>query len=1220
MAVVFEGFSIREYASKMRSIDVVKCWPFTRPSSSSSSSDDGDENGNSKISKQTMESLLPPITVTKFRWWSEELDLLKSTELRGSSSSMEKSKLLEKKPRPRNQSDSLQVNLHVGEKSDERSDMLECPVCGAFAASTVNALNAHVDSCLAQASRQERRQMRIPTKPTKSRTPKKRSITEIFAAAPQIHKLDDAPHEHESGSLERPRKKKKVAILKKLVNKRRKLKKKKNNKKGGLIANKENGSKLKLQTPVKFNRKENNTSCNRVSNAISILGEKPSLKCMSAKKKNKVVQASQLIVDHEKPSSTVCGVLKPGKRTSGQNAVICNLRATTQASTCGIQHSVRHVSFSGKDDILGPYKKHVASFEENICHVESDSFELLEEGHQNDGDKEFLTREINTSDGEDASFSTENGISVQAVKEKQPMPDIHYNVDIPKFLGPCTLAQENTNNFSDRSLPPDQVVLDSGNMHRSNQGNQSAFHSPPYAVAPRLLSAVKETQNPFVNSQVCGGVSATLNCSSQFIDYFGDRTQEVSISSKENPRASLYPSSSGFALSKSANETASFTSQFASQNVFRHALSHQPIYRPTSSELRGRLYPFPDCEQKEVALREKFRDEEFFGLPLNSLGELVQSNSNGKGGFDQLKKPSLTPGSSNSINNLLLPRTIDDHSMMKGKPNYQLSLFPAQKHTKENTTVYSSARLGATELQGHRKDGFFTDSERRCNRFDDLMDSDINLMNISFSGCRQYDQFRNRKEKDMSCAMESSEKMFLSSAPTMRLMGKDVTICQSSDERRGYADAPKSTSFQNSCDDKHFEQEWLLDPASGKCKEAPVRQFEIARNQVFPRNVNMKPSECNFFQPSLNWQANLEFQNSSSIMNVQDPNPSSRHFAHPHTSHAIFDNGADFHESFVSRTEALRVSSRQPAVSASHRNYQNKNGSSVEFENNQNLPNAGKSSFNFPFLHPDHVEHVQTSWCRESSKSLIPRLLQATQQVQAPNTPQLFPEVGGRCCPHTARTSFLINRLVPRFPIVSYDHSSMISCSRMESSAAPLIPSLPVIKPTSVNLSQRNGMMFKDGMKSKIVSTQDLDISHKARKRPAVKEDYLMKPTKVTNLGIRDESRAATRLTREHFIDDIQHNMGSLEIEPESDEASVGGWIPNKAQCNGFGLSAGIESSKVDSYGVTKLSPIKLSPGVKHILKPNQNADQDNSRLIHSTIHFASLTECGTKSKMIYRF
>ncbi|XP_039011259.1 uncharacterized protein LOC120140345 isoform X2 [Hibiscus syriacus] len=1104
--------------------------------------------------------------------------------------------------------------------------MLECPVCGAFSASTVNALNAHVDSCLAQASRQARRQMRMLIRPTKSRTPKKRSITEIFAVAPQIQKVD-ALEEDENGGLEelnckteRP-KKKKVAIVKKLMNKRTKLKKKNNKQNGLMIVNKENGTKLKLQTPVNFSRKANHTLCNRGSNAIAVPGEKPSLKCMSAKKKRKVVQASQLIVECEKPCSPVRGILKnPVKSISGKNAVTCNLRVTTLASTSGIQHSVRHVSFSGKDDILGPHKKHVASFEENICRVDSDSLELLEKGHENDDDKEFPTGERNTSDDEDVSFSTENEITVQDAKEKQLWPDMHYNDYIPKFLGPRISAQEKENQFSNRSLRPGQVVLGSGNLHMSNQGNQTAFHSPPYAVAPRHFSAVEGIQNPFSNSQVGGGVSTILKCSSQFVDYFGDRTQEVAISSKASPRASLHPSSSGFSSSKNANGNSPFTSQFASQNVSGHALSHQLLYRPTPSELRGRLCPFLDREWKEVALREKFRDEEFLGLPLNSLGELVQTNANGKGGLNQQKKPNPTPGSSNSIKNLRLPRGVDDHSVMKGKhfieralPNY---LFPAQNQM----NIHSSARVGAADLQDHRKDGYFTNSDRRCSRFDCLMDSDINLMNISFSGCEQYDQFQNPKEKDMSHATETAEMLLNSATATIRLMGKDVTIRQSSDERQGFADAPKSTALQNSCVNKHFQQDWHLDRASGMRSEATVRQFEIARNQAFPSNVLMKPLESNFFQPSLNWQANPEFQNSSSITFAQDPSPSSHHFAHPHTSHATFENGADFHQSFLSGTEALRVTSRQPAVSASRRKYQNIKGYSVELENNQNLQNAGKSSFNFPFLHPDHVEQVQPYWCPESSKSLIPRLLQATQQVQAPSTPsQLFPDVGGRHCPHSAHTSFLINRSVPRFPIVSYDRNPSLVHS-------PFTSSLPVVKPTSVNLSQRNGIKFKDRMKSKIVSSKDSDICQKTRKGPALKADYPMNPMKVKNLGIRDESRAATRLTRENFTDDIQRNMESLEIEPERNEASFGGWIPNQSQCIEFGLSAGIGSSNVDSYGVTRLSPIKLSPGVKHILQPNQNADQDNSRLIHSTIPFASLTKSGNmsdtrkKSTKIYRF
>ncbi|XVE86282.1 hypothetical protein DITRI_Ditri18aG0023100 [Diplodiscus trichospermus] len=1215
-----------EYAYKMRSIDVVKCWPFSGASCSS------DDNGNSKINKQTMESHLPPITVTKFRWWSEELDLLKSTELAKikSSSSMVKNKLQE--TQPRNQSDLLQVNLHAGEKSDERLDMLECPVCGVFAASTMNALNAHVDSCLAQASRQERCQMKMAIKSTKSKTPKKRSIIEIFAAAPQIHKPDVADDDNmldkdENGGLEelnckiqRPKKKmkkkkKKVAIMKKLTNKKSKLKKNKNQKQDGLIANKENGSKLKLQTPTNSSRKPNNTLCNRVSNALSSLRKKPSMNCLSAKKKSKVVQASKLIVEHEKQSSPIRGILKnSAKSIFGQNAAMCSTRATKE-SACGFQHLVRHVSFSGKDDLLVQRKKHVGSVEKSICHIDLDSFELSEKGHRNEDDKEFPTRVINRSDDEDFSFHTENGIVVQAMMEKQQLPGIHYKADIPKFLRPCIIEQEKANQFSDRSLPAGQVVFDSGNLHVSDQGNQTAFHSPPYTVVPRLFSSLKEIQNPFVNSPVCGGVSTALNYCSLFVDYFGDHTQEVAISSKQNPRASLQPSSSDFSLSKDANETASLTSQFASENVSGHALSRQPLCRLSSTELTEGMCPFPEWKQKEVGFSKKYRDEEFLGLPLNSQGELLQAKSSGKGGFNKLKKSSPASGSSTSMNNLVSPRSLYDHSTTKGRyfiesalSSNQLSLFPAQNHVKENATVHSPARLGAKELQGHRKDDYCRNSDRRCNCSVSLMDLDLNLMNISFNGCGQYDQFQNQKEQGMSYAEENAEKMLLNSPPpTMRLMGKDVTICRKSNERQGFADRkfwtdkeiikehhPQSTGLQNSCVDRHGQQDWLLDPASAKFKETLIQRFEIENNQAFPSNVLLKPLESNCFQPGLNRQANPGFHNSN-LMIARDPSPDLHDFAHPRTSHAILDNGADL----INQT--LRVGSQLSAASASHGNYQNVNWNSVELEDKQNLGNVGKSSFNSPFLHPDHAEYVQPSLLQGSSKSLIPWLLQATQQVKVSSSPsQPFPEVGGSPHPCGTQTGFLTNRSVPHLPIVCYDHNPKISYSDIESSVGQpsiahslLIPSLPGTKPTSsVYMSRRNRIKVKDRIKSKDVGIQDPDVHQNTRKRPGVKEDYLMKPIKIPNLGIQDEPIAAARLAKENFIDDVQCNTGSLEIEPERNEASLIGWIPVESQCYGFGLSAGIDSSKVD--GVTRASPNKLSPGVN--LKASQNSDQDNSR------------------------
>ncbi|KAK4369060.1 hypothetical protein RND71_012852 [Anisodus tanguticus] len=56
-AVSIDGFSIREYSAKMRSVDVVKCWSF-------------DDSTN----EDHMRAILPPITVKKFSWWLDVLD------------------------------------------------------------------------------------------------------------------------------------------------------------------------------------------------------------------------------------------------------------------------------------------------------------------------------------------------------------------------------------------------------------------------------------------------------------------------------------------------------------------------------------------------------------------------------------------------------------------------------------------------------------------------------------------------------------------------------------------------------------------------------------------------------------------------------------------------------------------------------------------------------------------------------------------------------------------------------------------------------------------------------------------------------------------------------------------------------------------------------------------------------------------------------------------
>ncbi|KAL5989827.1 hypothetical protein ACLOJK_010722 [Asimina triloba] len=145
MAMDFgRSFSIREFASKMRSVDVEKSWPFVRA---------GDE-----LPKDEKERMLPPIVCKKYRWWGDELKAARSEK---------------------------HETERAGKEAPEEDPTVKiCPVCETFTASTMNAVNAHIDSCLSQASKEDRRK-------AKSRAPKKRSIVEIFAVAPQIERQAD---------------------------------------------------------------------------------------------------------------------------------------------------------------------------------------------------------------------------------------------------------------------------------------------------------------------------------------------------------------------------------------------------------------------------------------------------------------------------------------------------------------------------------------------------------------------------------------------------------------------------------------------------------------------------------------------------------------------------------------------------------------------------------------------------------------------------------------------------------------------------------------------------------------------------------------------------------------------------------------------------------------------------------------------------------------------
>ncbi|KAF5481444.1 hypothetical protein F2P56_002093 [Juglans regia] len=1249
MAVAFQGFSIREYAAKMRTVDLGKCWPF--------GVDPAEE-----MKKEDIKLLLPPITVTKFRWWSHELHGgRKHDQIHGGNANVRGEEV--ELRRNGSELDAERAEFKKSQAEDEKLEMV-CPVCLVFTAATVNAVNAHMDSCLAQPSKKEaRRQMKAKT----SKAPKKRSIAEIFAVAPQIEAVDvdDESGDEDSsgggemfGSCKFSSRDNVVSIIKgkKNINKRMKLKKKKKKKraleesgmaivsklkknkkfmkkaavKNGSIAKKETLHKIKLPAHVDFTVKPNGSFCNKrfpedILDASFIRGKKPSLKCLSLQKRLKVVQASKFIAKQQKPVFPVRSILKAHKKViPGLNSVTCPLQCSTQINHSGIHRSDRHVRFSGKDDILGPRTKKISdAFVHCTSKHFSDAFAASSEECLSDERDKVSPMEIDGT--QDVVFaSTDNGTGVLPIAGREHLLNTHGHVDIQKNLRPHVTCQDKAKHFPEKPVSPSQVAIHNDEVHR-------------------FVSALDGRHNTCVNAQVGGNVVRAFNESGKSIDHFVDSIHGVPvISSISNTRLSSPPSSSCFVSDENANRRLPFLSQSATQNFNGHTMHYQPHCHASPMELMNSVRLFPEWKQRAVSVREKCMDDGFFGLPLNSQGELIPFSSSGQGAFDQLMLPSSVHHSSSSlpVHNLVMRQSIGDYWSVKKRQIAEgehskdpLNLFPVQNYVIENPKVHLPARFGVTELEATgRSDAHGLNFERLNHHSVSQLDSDLNL---SFGGCRQYNQEQDQNANGRVHPEKYPDKMILNSTqPTMRLMGKDLAVGRSSKFEDGKVwtdkeiiaeDCPASTVLENSFMERNFLQDWMLHPASRKPKESVANSLAIQCNHTAQDNLMTKASESRISNPFLNWQTNALHKNGSLTFNE---NPSNSHsFVHSPASSGAFRGAPSFREPFPSGAEALRGSHYLPLASTPHISCQHIPWSPVEF-NHKNQPHATKSAFNFPFLYTDCREDVQPYWFQRSSESLPPWLLHAQQDKQLITSSQFISDLGHNYPPQLiSGTNFFPSQPVNHlsevsYPVKSQSHfkSSLGSTSILHPA---LVPVIPTVNTPAVNMEYGNRIKFRDKLKSKAFGIKDPNPCKKT-KRPTAKADCSTKATRIPNLQMQKDLNAVMGLTSENFGRDIQSNVAVAERNPRRDKTSSLGCGSNESSKDGLRNSTGIDFSK--DHDLARSGPVKLTAGAKHILKPSQAADQDNSRLIHSTLPFAVATNCESaqesqkKLTKIYRF
>ncbi|KAL7000638.1 hypothetical protein U1Q18_001791, partial [Sarracenia purpurea var. burkii] len=1066
----------------------------------------------------------------------------------------------------------------------------------------------------------------------KSRMPKKkRSIVEIFAVAPQVERVDIDDDEEEEEEEEdesnqesevhnskvlalcdvgfdvkskEKRKTKKPKLKRESMSKLKKQKmmsklKKKGSKKGRgcmdrliqSFAKKDKPRKLNLLSRNIFITKPNSSSCtegleNDISDNVSIYKKKPKVKCLAVQKKSKLMQTSKLI-KHQKSVFPVRGILKNHKkRFSGEHSTLCNFQIASPVNQYGIPQSDRHVRFSDKDDILGPRRKPYVQGPklQNVCSSNSNSIPISVKDHAMERGKSSTILEVNGSD-EAVSISSENETEVQPASARQSS-DVSC-LDIPNFLRPQMGSQDHP---ADRSVIANQVAPINENLQTFKQGYSDASHDPLYDSSQRFLSLLKEGHNHSMNTQMCADTLRASNTNSRLIE---SRTSSSYFGMNGNPHGKL--------LCPSQNTSVSYSS---------HAMPYQPFCHLSPKEIMHSICSNPDWKQRAV-MGEKFMDDDFCCLPLNSQGELIQLNSSGKGVFNQMMRPrSVGTGSARclAVHDILKNSTFDLSNLEE--KNYEgwaptkdhLNTLPVWNYVKENPNLPLSSRLGISRIQGTgRTDVNCLDSAQENNHSVYHLESGMELMNISPHGHKQYNQpqYQIGDVKGLQQGNPNHDAMQVTQS-TMRLMGKEFTVGRSSKDLQAYEDGkvwtdkqiiaehlPPKTAVDCTSKGRELWQDLIVHPASGKLKENVGCSSETRINPASHSAIQMNPSGSRFPHSYLNYNIDSGYPNGNHISQLHPYLPSA-------ASPSLFSQAPPFQDPFICGYDSPKINSRMSNVSSAPRG--NSRSNSAAMQNKQKHLHAANSAFEFPFLCPGFGEHPQPPWFPNSYKSLPPWLVSATQPKEKSLGPcyQSYSDVEGRhhsftmsgpsfqtvpSLHHAPEDSFLHNP--------AYYHPAVQNSFGSTSYAHP--PLMPIcrefIPTTAINKVHGDRMQFKERMSPR-VGIKEPDQVKKTRKRPATKPSDSGKPSKIPNLTVPHDSS---------------------ELQPD-----------------GLRVSPVIDTFKMD--GIARSGPIRLSAGAKHIIKPSSNMNMDSSKSTHSTVPFAAATTSSRVSEsdkipaQIYRF
>lgn len=398
--------------------------------------------------------------------------------------------------------------------------------------------------------------------------------------------------------------------------------------------------------------------------------KKKQLKVKKLPKKNQlqIVKTSKVLCKmQEPPVFSLHSILKNHSRdTSVQKSTESgNLQGSNLAKHHSLQHSGKHVRFLGEDEVIGHASKQCSSelpLSVKDLSVESDEAE-----------------EVNGSD-EDASLSIGDDREARSLHEKKQWADNH-----GLFVPSATGSDSSSHDLGKTSLGVDlnQALHNSDSLHLFN-------------------------------------ISSSVSCMPKTLSYFSDGAtfEEGRLQSSHNTNTRMsdpfaYPNPRSAEMNSVTNMARNSTSQTflacSMANVERN--EEQPNLLPatrknyngstlhytkdligsdcSSSVELSRFNRQSVCENWHFGepgaisdplsvCRDKWVDEDFVGLPLNSHGELIQLHSSGKVGYSHLfKKQNRSAASVSTLlmyYNLAGTRSQMDHPNKKEKLRFVTEL------------------------------------------------------------------------------------------------------------------------------------------------------------------------------------------------------------------------------------------------------------------------------------------------------------------------------------------------------------------------------------------------------------------------------------------------------------------------------------------------------------------------------------------------------------------